>query len=483
MSRLNRAIRVIATLLLAGLAGALVVGAASSSPPMTIGQTDSGANFGAGTAGWFLQTGVAAGADFVVPPGDWIVTGWSTYAKGSGAQSMSMMIFRPDGFGHYTVVGESPVEALTPGSSNTFADVDLPVQAGDRLGLYDPTGDATVATMTGAAGDGLAFGITATEPAVGALVAPSAVLNDLFRLNISAELSPAEPEDSIAPTTSIGLSPPAPNGDHGWYTEPVAVSVEADDGAGSGVAATRCVVDPAISPGLFGDMASFCPYLGAGPDVGSDGHHAVYAASEDIAGNDETPVSARFKIDQTPPTVTCGAATAIRLGSADGAVTATVGDAGSGPVSASASATVSTAVAGAHTIDVTGQDEAGNTATVPCGYVIGYVFGGFDSPLPKATVKSGSTLPLKFQLKDASGQPIGDTEAQSLISPSCKIAIAVVRPAGPVSGCPGYEPTTKQFQLNLKTTPAMVGANGVSVTVTLDGTVVTNGAVEPFTVK
>jgi hypothetical protein len=115
--------------------------------------------------------------------------------------------------------------------------------------------------------------------------------------------------------------------------------------------------------------------------------------------------------------------------------------------------------------------------------VIGYVFGGFGSPLPKATVKSGSTLPLKFQLQDASGQPIGDTESRSLISPSCKIAIAVVRPAGPVSGCPGYEPTTKQFQLNLKTTPAMVGANGVSVTVTLDGTVVTNGAVEPFTVK
>ena len=28
---------------------------------------------------------------------------------------MSMMVFRPDGFGHYDVVGESPIESLTPG--------------------------------------------------------------------------------------------------------------------------------------------------------------------------------------------------------------------------------------------------------------------------------------------------------------------------------------------------------------------------------
>ena len=82
------------------------------------------------------------------------------------------MVFRPDGLGHYTVVGESPVESLTPGSLNSFADVDFPVQEGDRLGLFDPKGNATVATWTSAGGDVLVNGMTATQPTVGAIVTP-----------------------------------------------------------------------------------------------------------------------------------------------------------------------------------------------------------------------------------------------------------------------------------------------------------------------
>ena len=241
MRILNRASRGRLALLLVGLVAVCSVGGASGSPTVTIGQTDSRANFAAGTAGWFLQTGVASGTDFVVPPGEWNITGWSTYARGSGPQALSMMIFRPDGFGHYTVVGESPVESLTPGSLNSFADVDFPVQAGDRLGLFDPRGTAIVATLTAAGGDVLADGMTGTRPAVGALVTPNAVLNDLFRLNVSATLSPAE---SLPPTTTISVSPPKPNGNNGWYTEPVGVSVSADDTGGSGVAESRCVLDP-----------------------------------------------------------------------------------------------------------------------------------------------------------------------------------------------------------------------------------------------
>src|SRR6516225_9204540 len=67
--------------------------------------------------------------------------------------------------------------------------------------------------------------------------------------------------------------------------------------------------------------------------------------------------------------------------------------------------------------------------------IVGYRFGGFSSPLPKSTVKSGSTLPLKFQLQNGAGQPISDSEAQSLVSPTCKITIILVK-GGPVSGCP-----------------------------------------------
>jgi len=481
MRRLTRRSRRSLALLLIGAAAVLVVGGASGAPTVTIGQTNSGARVVSGTPAWFVQTGVASGTDFVVPPGSWNVTGWSTYAIGAGPQAMSMMIFRPDGFGHYTVVGESPVESLTPGSLNSFADVNFAVQAGDRLGLYDPNGTAVVATATGAGGDSLALGMSPTQPAVGALVTPSAVFTNVFRLNISAELSPP---DSTAPVSTITVSPSVPNGNNDWYTEPVGVSVSADDNGGSGVAETRCVLDPATQPSVFGDIPAGCSYLGAGADVASDGRHDVYAASEDNAGDDETPVNASFKIDGTPPTVTCAVPMpAFALGYSGGAVTAVVSDAGSGPVSTSAAAVVSATTAGAHAVDLTGEDEAGNTTTVACPYMVGYVFGGFASPLPKATVKSGSTLPLKFQLLDGSGQPISDTDARALISPSCKIAIILVSPAGPVPGCPGYDPISQQFQLNLKTTAAMNGANGVSVTVTEGTTVVTTGEVESFTVR
>jgi hypothetical protein len=430
---------------------------------------------------WLVQTGVASGTDFVVPPGNWNITGWSTYALGSGPQSMSMMVFRPDGFGHYTVVGESPVESLTPGFLNSFADVNFAVQAGDRLGLYDPNGTAVVATATGAAGETLALGMSATLPAVGALVTPSTVFTNVFRLNISAVLSPP---DSTAPVSTIGVSPAVPNGNNGWYTEPVGVSVSADDNGGSGVAETRCVLDPATPPSLFGDLPAGCPYQGAGADVASDGQHGVYAASEDNAGEDEAPVSASFKIDATPPTVTCPESVpTFELGSAGGLVTAVVSDGGSGPVSTSVSAAASADTAGAHAVDLTGEDDAGNTTTVACPYVVGYLFAGFSAPLPTSTVKSGRTLPLKFQLQDASGQPISDEDAQALVSSSCQIAIILVKPAGPVPGCPSYDPISKQFQLNVKTTASMNGENGVSVTVTVGTTVVTAGAVEPFIVR
>ena len=156
-------------LLLAGVAAVLVVGGASGSPTVTIGQTDSGARCravplrGLSRRGLLRERTTSCRRETGTSP-----AGAPTPSV-RVTQSMSMMVFRPDGFGHYTVVGESPIESLTPGSLNSFADVNFAVQAGDRLGLYDPNGNAVVATGTGAAGDAVAFGMSATQPAVGAL--------------------------------------------------------------------------------------------------------------------------------------------------------------------------------------------------------------------------------------------------------------------------------------------------------------------------
>ena len=95
MRTLMRRSRRSLALLLAGLAAVLVVGGASGAPTVTIGQTNSGARMTSGVPAWFVQTGVASGTDYVVPPGNWNITGWSTYAVGSGSQSMSMMYPNP----------------------------------------------------------------------------------------------------------------------------------------------------------------------------------------------------------------------------------------------------------------------------------------------------------------------------------------------------------------------------------------------------
>src|SRR5574341_432521 len=111
--------------------------------------------------------------------------------------------------------------------------------------------------------------------------------------------------DSTPPTTSIILDPSTPDGNNDWYVTDVHVTVSAVDNAGgTGVAETRCVLDPASAPATFDDIPSGCAYTGAGADVTTDGEHTIYAASKDGAGNKETPTSKSFKIDKTAPTLT-----------------------------------------------------------------------------------------------------------------------------------------------------------------------------------
>jgi CSLREA domain-containing protein len=114
------------------------------------------------------------------------------------------------------------------------------------------------------------------------------------------------PPDTTAPTTDIALDPATPNGDNGWYNSDVHLTLSASDGTGgSGVAETRCVLDPAGVPSSFDELPmTACPYLGSGADVSANAQHTLYAASIDNEGNKETPVvSKRFKIDTQAPKV------------------------------------------------------------------------------------------------------------------------------------------------------------------------------------
>ena len=121
--------------------------------------------------------------------------------------------------------------------------------------------------------------------------------------------------------------------------------------------------------------------------------------------------------------------------------------------------------------------------TASCPYVVGgYTFAGFASPLPKSTIKAGSTLPLKFQLLNASGQPIGDTEAQSLIAPSCKFDHP--EQAGRAGlRLPEVRPHLEAVPAQSEDDGRDEGRERRALTVMLGGAIVATGDLTPFTVR
>jgi Concanavalin A-like lectin/glucanases superfamily len=102
---------------------------------------------------------------------------------------------------------------------------------------------------------------------------------------------------SKSPTTTIVLEPASPT-TAGYYQDFVTVAVVT---TGKAPLDTRCVLDPAIVPHTFGDLALGCPFAGGGR-VASIGDHSVYAASRDADGRTTALASRTFRVSLTPET-------------------------------------------------------------------------------------------------------------------------------------------------------------------------------------
>ena len=247
-------------------------------------------------------------------------------------------------------------------------------------------------------------------------------------------------------------------------------TVSADDGAGSGVSETRCALDPVSAPASFAELPAGCPYLDAGADVTSDGPHTLYAASKDNAGNAETPVSVAFKIDATPPAVTCAATPTFRLNQGAATVSATVGDPTSGPAQSALSATADTTSVGAKTATLTGKDLAGNQTTKSCAYAVSYAFDGFSQPVDNLdasghpvlnVVKAGQAIPLKWRLTDATGASVTTlTSAQITVAGiSCTLDTTLDQLEEVAAGASGLQNLGNgNYQLNWKSPTTYAGS-------------------------
>jgi hypothetical protein len=257
----------------------------------------------------------------------------------------------------------------------------------------------------------------------------------------------------------------------GWYRTPVRVTVAGTSANDQPAPETRCVLDPAVPPLDFVNLPASCPYLG-GALVSASGTHTVYAGSHDAGG--WSPIgSATFKIDATPPTLTCdgtGPAQFV-IGASEGTLTATVTDGASGPAAPTATLDLTDAdlaTAGVRTATLRALDVAGNEGTVACSYRVGY---GIEvvSPTPGATYKAGATVPLTFRLVDSDGEPIADATAAALLparkTGTFRLFISLDNSA--IRGCPTYSATADLFSFSVKTpkSRSAVGIHDIGIEV------------------
>ena len=219
---------------------------------------------------------------------------------------------------------------------------------------------------------------------------------------------PAATLDPDPPVVAVELTPAAPDGSNGWYRGPVSVKPDVTDA--SPVIDLRCALDPAVPPVAFDDVPEeICSFLGGAP-VTADGSHTFYAAAMDIWGHKSEVASSSFKIDATPPGITCPVDGPFLLGSG----AHTVGPAGvdasvSGldEAASTLSGVVTTESVGPQTLTFTAFDMAGNSTSQDCTYNVIYDFGGFYPPVEPAPAlneaRAGQAIPLKFSLAGDQG--------------------------------------------------------------------------------
>ncbi len=210
--------------------------------------------------------------------------------------------------------------------------------------------------------------------------------------------------DATPPITTYAIGGTA--GSNGWYVSDVSITMTATD-SDSGVKEVHYSMNGGAEVVTAGSSASV--------SLTAEGSHPVSYYAIDNAGNTEAAHSVSVSIDKTPPAITI-------TGIADGASYTlgavptpgyTVTDNLSGVVSQNATLVGGNANGvGVYTYIVTASDLAGNTASATASYSIVYNFSGFLTPVSlDRPFRQGSTIPVKFQLTDASGTYISTATA------------------------------------------------------------------------
>jgi len=180
--------------------------------------------------------------------------------------------------------------------------------------------------------------------------------------------------DTVAPVTTVQLSPAGPDGANGWYVGPVTVTYSAEDSGEqslAGVDELRCVLDASQVPSVFPDLEVGCP-PGASSNqlvVEADGEHATYGASDDLSGNASPVVGATFKIDSADPVLEPTITSSVVFQGDAATAEPHASDTTSGLATSGCDA-VDTSAVGSFEVTCSASDLAGNSASAQVPYSV-----------------------------------------------------------------------------------------------------------------
>ncbi|MDP9444376.1 MAG: PxKF domain-containing protein [Actinomycetota bacterium] len=290
----------------------------------------------------------------------------------------------------YDNIAPAVTHTLTPapnadGWNNSDVTVHFDAKDGDAGSGVDPS------TVT--------EDVVVSEETSGLLVTGSAadIAGNVGRDQVTVKLDKTAPRVSAAVLSGT-------RGDNGWYVGPVTVGFACSDALSS---VATCSDDVVLT---------------------SNGENTASGSATDRAGNRAATTLGGILIDQEKPTITGVnvAGGSYTLGSVP-AATCTASDSFSGVRSCTVTVTggKSNGV-GSFSYTATAVDQAGNTSTATGTYTVKYRFDGFLQPIndtahqvgtSTSIFKAGSTVPAKFQLKNAQGQVVQAATAPVWLTP------------------------------------------------------------------
>jgi parallel beta-helix repeat protein len=254
-------------------------------------------------------------------------------------------------------------------------------------------------------------------------------------------------------------------------TPPVVTAVKTPEPNGNGWNNSEVTINFTCNDNLSGIFSCSPPTILSTEGV----NQSVSATATDKAGNTTTADISGVNIDKTGPVITISTPVEEKTYILNENLIAdwSVTDALSGIDTASGTKpdgeVIDTSAVGPKTFTVTAKDKAGNEANKTINYRIAYDFSGLLEPIKEGKeYKAGSTIPLKFQLKDAKGNLITNAVVKVYLVDKDGTEIPGT-PAGNSSPDNSFRYADDKYMFNLKTNDLTPGAWQIKIVLD-DGT-------------